>query len=90
VSALIRIRGFLDGKEFTRAGCVPGGLAFRHARGSLHAQQIAAHESPRPTELYNQTQDELSLDGIERTVISLRIVRRKMAGTGISDPICDT
>lgn len=30
------------------------------------AQQIAAHESPRTTKLYDRTQDEISLDEVER------------------------
>ena len=30
-----------------------------------YAQQIAAHESPRPTKLYDRTQDEISLDEVE-------------------------
>lgn len=30
------------------------------------AQQIAAHESPRTTKLYDRTHDELTLDEIER------------------------
>lgn len=35
--------------------------------GSLEvAQQIAAHESPRTTKLYDRTSDELTLDEIER------------------------
>lgn len=34
-----------------------------------HAQQIAAHESPRTTKLYDRTNDEISLDEIERIVI---------------------
>jgi integrase/recombinase XerD len=33
------------------------------------AQQIAAHESPRATKLYDRTHDELTLDEIERIVI---------------------
>lgn len=33
------------------------------------AQQIAAHESPRTTKLYDRTNDELTLDEIERIVI---------------------
>ena len=38
--------------------------------GSLeHAQQIAAHESPRTTKLYDRTRDEITLDEIERIVI---------------------
>jgi len=31
-----------------------------------HAQQIAAHESPRTTKLFDRTQDEISLDEVER------------------------
>ncbi len=31
-----------------------------------HARQIAAHESPRTTKLYDRTQDEISLDEVER------------------------
>jgi integrase/recombinase XerD len=30
-----------------------------------HAQQIAAHQSPRTTKLYDRTKDEISLDEIE-------------------------
>lgn len=31
-----------------------------------HAQQIAVNESPRTTKLYDRTQDEISLDEVER------------------------
>jgi integrase/recombinase XerD len=31
-----------------------------------HAQQIAAHESPRTTKLYDRTEDQISLDEVER------------------------
>ena len=34
-----------------------------------HAQQIAAHESPRTTKLYDRTSDQTSLDKIERIMI---------------------
>jgi integrase/recombinase XerD len=34
-----------------------------------HAQQIAAHESPRTTKLYDRTTDAISLDEIERIII---------------------
>lgn len=34
-----------------------------------HAQQIAAHESPRATKLYDRTSNAISLDEIERIVI---------------------
>jgi len=33
------------------------------------AQQIAAHESPRTTKLYDRTNDQISLDEIERIAI---------------------
>lgn len=33
------------------------------------AQQIAVHESPRTTTLYDRTNDELTLDEIERIAI---------------------
>jgi hypothetical protein len=42
--------------------CLPG--------GKLEvAQQIADHESPRTTKLYDCRQDEISLDEIERITI---------------------
>jgi integrase/recombinase XerD len=34
-----------------------------------HAQQIAAHASPKTTKLYDRTADTISLDEIERIVI---------------------
>ena len=34
-----------------------------------HAQQIASHESPRTTKLYDRTSDKISLDEIERIVV---------------------
>ncbi len=34
-----------------------------------HAQQIAAHESPRTTKLYDRTSDQITLDEIERITI---------------------
>lgn len=41
--------------------------AYLNKGGSLkHAQQIAAHERPRSTKLYGRTNDELTLDEIER------------------------
>jgi integrase/recombinase XerD len=30
-----------------------------------HAQQIAVHQSPRTTKLYDRTKDEISLDEVE-------------------------
>ena len=47
-----------------------GITAYLQNGGTLeHAQQIAAHESPRTTKLYDRTSDEVSLDEIERIVI---------------------
>jgi integrase len=44
-----------------------GITAYLKNGGSLeHAQQIAAHESPRTTKLYDRTQDVITLDEIER------------------------
>ena len=37
--------------------------------GGQKAQQIAGHESPRTTKLYDRTNDEISLDEIERILI---------------------
>jgi integrase/recombinase XerD len=34
-----------------------------------HAQQIAAHESPKTTKLYDRTADQITLDEIERIAI---------------------
>jgi hypothetical protein len=34
-----------------------------------HAQSMAAHESPRTTELYDRTGDEITLDEVERISI---------------------
>jgi integrase len=34
-----------------------------------YAQQIAAHESPRTTKLYDRTSDQITLDEIERIAI---------------------
>jgi integrase/recombinase XerD len=51
---------------------VPGHATSRHTenRGTLeHAQQIAAHESPRTTKLYDRTSDQITLDEIERITI---------------------
>jgi len=43
------------------------GVTYLQNGGTLeHAQQIAAHESPRTTKLYDRTQDEISLDEVER------------------------
>ena len=47
-----------------------GITAYLENGGSLeNAQKIAAHESPRTTKLYDRTNDQLTLDEIERIVI---------------------
>ena len=56
-----------------------GITAFLENGGTIeNAQAIAAHESPRTTKLYDRTDDEITLDEIERIAIlevqSLRIV----------------
>ena len=48
--------------------CERQGLRSVHA-ARLHAQQIAAHESPRTTKLYDRTSDQITLDEIERIAI---------------------
>jgi integrase/recombinase XerD len=41
--------------------------AYLQNGGTLeHAQQIAAHQSPRTPKLYDRTKDEISLDEVER------------------------
>lgn len=43
---------------------------YLEAGGTIEdAQAIAAHESPRTTNLYDHTTDDLTLDGIERIMI---------------------
>lgn len=47
-----------------------GITAYLENGGTLeHAQQIAAHESPRTTKLYDRTTDQINLDEIERIAI---------------------
>ena len=70
----------MDGPRFARAWqrddlvAHPRGRAHRGIAsvawtngGSLeHAQEMAAHESPRTTKLYDRTQDRLTQDEVER------------------------
>jgi len=58
----------------TKLGCdtfrATGITAYLENGGTLeHAQQIAAHESPRTTKLYDRTTDQITLDEIERIAI---------------------
>jgi integrase len=50
-----------------RATCIS---AYLEAGGTIEkAQQIAAHESPKTTKLYDRTSDQITLDEIERIAI---------------------
>jgi integrase/recombinase XerD len=47
-----------------------GITAYLENGGTLeHAQQIAAHESPKTTKLYDRTSDQVTLDEVERILI---------------------
>ena len=47
-----------------------GITAYLENGGTLEkAQQMAAHESPRTTKLYDRTTDHVTLDEVERIVI---------------------
>lgn len=70
---MIRRRSNAAGIE-TAIGChtfrATGITAYLENGGTLeHAQQIAAHESPRTTKLYDRTSDQITLDEIERIAI---------------------
>ena len=70
---MIRRRAAGAGIE-TEIGChtfrATGITAYLENGGTLeHAQQIAAHESPRTTKLYDRTTDQITLDEIERIAI---------------------
>jgi len=50
----------------TRSG-QPGITAYLANGGALeHAQEMAAHESPRTTKLYDRTRERLTQDEVER------------------------
>ncbi len=47
-----------------------GITAYSENGGTIeHAQQIACHESPKTTKLYNRSSDQITLDEIERIVL---------------------
>jgi integrase/recombinase XerD len=47
-----------------------GITAYMENDGTLeHAQQIANHESPKKTKLYDRTSDQITLDEVERIAI---------------------
>jgi site-specific recombinase XerD len=73
VYRMVRRRAKAAGLE-TAVSChsfrATGITAYLENGGSLeHAQQIAAHESPRTTKLYDHTADQITLDEIERIAI---------------------
>ena len=47
-------------KKLSITACLANGGALEHA------QEMAAHESPRTTKLYDRTSDRVSLDEVER------------------------
>jgi len=58
----------------TRIGChtfrATGITAYLENGGTLEkAQMMAAHESPRTTKLYDRTNDQVTLDEVERIAI---------------------
>jgi hypothetical protein len=56
-----------------------GITAYLKNSGKLEvAQQIANHESPRTTKLYDRRQDEISLDEIERIIVA-KLAQRSLA-----------
>jgi site-specific recombinase XerD len=74
VHAMIRRRAAAAGILTAKIGChtlrATGITAYMKNGGRLEvAQQIANHESPRTTKLYDRTEDEISLDEVERIVI---------------------
>ena len=64
-----------EGRRRVTRGQVPhvqgdGDHGVSQERGTVEkAAQFAAHESTRTTQLYNRTDDELTLDEIERIMI---------------------
>lgn len=74
VHTMIRNRAVAAKIKTPHVGChslrATGITAYMKNGGRLEvAQQIANHESPRKTKLYDRSSDEISLDEIERIVI---------------------
>jgi hypothetical protein len=64
-----------------------GITAYLSNGGTLeHAQQIAAHASPKTTKLYDRTADPISLDEIERIIIchTRPLVHRRHSSRALS------
>ena len=75
VHAMIRRRATAAGIQTAKIGChtlrATGITAYMKGGGRLEvAQQIANHESPRTTKLYDRSSDEISLNEVERIAIS--------------------
>jgi len=65
----------LNGTKFGSVFRATGITAYLKNSGKLEvAQQIANHESPRTTKLYDRRQDEISLDETERITIKKTLV----------------
>ena len=65
-----RRRGALDAQVCCHTFRATGITAYLEAGGTIEkAQQIAAHESPKTTKLYDRTSDQITLDEIERIAI---------------------
>jgi integrase/recombinase XerD len=74
VHTMIRRRAEAAGIRTPRLGChtlrATGITAYMKNGGRLEvAQEIAAHESPRTTKLYDRSADEISLDEVEKIAI---------------------
>ena len=68
---MIRRRATAAGIRTAKIGChtlrATGITAYMKGGGRLEvAQQIANHESPRTTKLYDRSSDEISLDEVEK------------------------
>lgn len=56
-------------KRHSRLHTAEGRTYLKHGGKFEVAEQMAAHESARTTELYDRRGDDTSLDGVERIVI---------------------
>jgi hypothetical protein len=52
--------------EYIVAAGLQSGQPLFQSVNSEHAQQMAGHESPRTTKLYDRTKDEITLSEVER------------------------
>lgn len=74
VLRMIKRRALAAGIDPTKICChnfrATGITTYLENGGTLeHAQDIAAHESPRTTNLYDRTADTITLDEVERIMI---------------------